>query len=87
MQETFGSTCHGAGRLQSRRAAKKGIRGIDVIQALADKGITVKTACINELPEEASSAYKDVNEVVDVTEHAGISRKIVRVTPIGAIKG
>jgi tRNA-splicing ligase RtcB (3'-phosphate/5'-hydroxy nucleic acid ligase) len=47
----------------------------------------VKTAGINELPEEASSAYKDVNEVVDVTEHAGISRKIVRATPIGVIKG
>jgi tRNA-splicing ligase RtcB len=87
MKETFGSTCHGAGRLQSRSAAKKGVRGIDVIQALAEKGITVKTASLNELPEEASSAYKDVNEVVDVTEHAGISRKIVRTTPIGVIKG
>jgi tRNA-splicing ligase RtcB len=87
MKETFGSTCHGAGRLQSRSAAKKGVRGIDVMQALAVKGITVKTANINGLPEEASSAYKDVNEVVDVTEHAGISRKIVRATPIGVIKG
>jgi len=58
-----------------------------VIQALAAKGITVKTASISELPEEASSAYKDVNEVVDVTQRAGISRKIVRATPIGVIKG
>ncbi len=87
MKETFGSTCHGAGRLQSRSAAKKGVRGIDVIQALAAKGITVKTASISELPEEASAAYKDVNEVVEVTERAGISRKIVRTTPIGVIKG
>ena len=87
MQETLGSTCHGAGRLQSRSAAKKGIRGIDVIQALAEKGMAVKTASINELPEEASYAYKDVNDVVDVTERAGISRKIVKTTPIGVIKG
>jgi tRNA-splicing ligase RtcB len=87
MKETFGSTCHGAGRLQSRSAAKKGVRGIDVIQELAAKGITVKTASISELPEEASAAYKDVNEVVDVTQQAGISRKIVRATPIGVIKG
>ena len=87
MQETFGSTCHGAGRLQSRSAARKGIRGTDVIQALAAKGITVKTASISDLPEEASAAYKDVNEVVDVTQLAGISRKIVRAVPIGVIKG
>jgi tRNA-splicing ligase RtcB len=87
MKETFGSTCHGAGRLQSRSSAKKGVRGIDVIQELAAKGITVKTASISELPEEASAAYKDVNEVVDVTQQAGISRKIVRATPIGVIKG
>ncbi len=87
MQETFGSTCHGAGRLQSRSAARKGIRGSDVIQALAAKGITVKTASISDLPEEASAAYKDVNEVVDVTQLAGISRKIVRAVPIGVIKG
>ena len=87
MWETFGSTCHGAGRLQSRSAAKKGVRGIDVVQALAAKGIMVKTASISELPEEASSAYKDVNEVVEVTQRAGISRKIVRATPIGVIKG
>ena len=87
MKETFGSTCHGAGRLQSRNAARKGVRGIDIIQSLAAKGITVKTASISELPEEASSAYKDVNEVVEVTQQAGISRKIVRVTPIGVIKG
>ena len=87
MKETFGSTCHGAGRLQSRSAAKKGVRGIDIIQALAEKGITVKTASISELPEEASAAYKDVNEVVEVTQQAGISRKIVRTTPIGVIKG
>jgi tRNA-splicing ligase RtcB len=87
MQETFGSTCHGAGRLQSRSAAKKGVKGIDVIQAMAAKGITIKTACIDDLPEEASAAYKDVNEVINVTQYAGISRKIVRAAPIGVIKG
>ncbi|MBN1643997.1 MAG: RtcB family protein, partial [Dehalococcoidales bacterium] len=87
MKETFGSTCHGAGRLKSRSAAKKGVRGIDVIQSLASKGITVKAASISELPEEASAAYKDVNEVIEVAHQAGISRKIVRAIPIGVIKG
>jgi tRNA-splicing ligase RtcB len=87
MQETFGSTCHGAGRMKSRAAAKKGIRGIDVVQSMAAKGITVKASSISELPEEASSAYKDVNEVVEIAHRAGISRKIVRAVPIGVIKG
>jgi tRNA-splicing ligase RtcB len=87
MNETFGSTCHGAGRTQSRTAAKKGVRGIDVVQILAAKGITVRAASISELPEEASEAYKDVSEVVEVAHRAGISRKIVKASPIGVIKG
>ena len=87
MQETFGSTCHGAGRMKSRAAAKKGVRGIDIVQSLAAKGITVKASSISELPEEASAAYKDVNDVIEVAHRAGISRKIVRAVPIGVIKG
>jgi len=87
MKETFGSTCHGAGRVQSRAAAKRSLRGADVAKALAAKGITVKAASIGSLAEEASEAYKDVSEVVDVTHKAGISRKVARATPIGVIKG
>jgi tRNA-splicing ligase RtcB len=87
MKESFGSTCHGAGRVQSRAAAKRSLRGADVAQALAARGITVKAGSMASLAEEASQAYKDVNEVVDVTHMAGISRKVVRAVPLGVIKG
>jgi tRNA-splicing ligase RtcB len=87
MKETFGSTCHGAGRVQSRTAAKRSLRGTDVAKALAAKGITVKAGSMDSLAEEASEAYKDVSEVVDVTHKAGISRNVARATPIGVIKG
>jgi tRNA-splicing ligase RtcB len=87
MAESFGSTCHGAGRVQSRAAAKRSLRGVEVARQLADRGITVKTGNLSSLAEEASQAYKDVNEVVEVTDKAGISRKVVRTTPIGVIKG
>ena len=87
MEETFGSTCHGAGRVQSRSAARRSLRGVDVARALAARGITVKTGYMSSLAEEASEAYKDVTEVVDITDKAGISRKIVRATPLGVIKG
>ena len=87
MKETFGSTCHGAGRVQSRSSAKRSLKGADVAQALAAKGITVKAVSMGSLAEEASEAYKDVNEVVDITHKAGISYKVVRAIPIGVIKG
>jgi tRNA-splicing ligase RtcB len=87
MKETFGSTCHGAGRVQSRSAAKRSLRGADVAQALAARGITVKAGSMASLAEEASQAYKDVSEVVEVTHKAGISRKIIRSVPMGVIKG
>ncbi len=87
MNESFGSTCHGAGRVQSRTAAKRSLRGADVARALAARGITVKTRSMGALAEEASEAYKDVNEVVEVAHRAGISRKVARATPIGVIKG
>jgi len=87
MKETFGSTCHGAGRLQSRSAAKRSLRGADVVQALANRGITVKAASMGSLAEEASEAYKDVSDVVDVTHKAGISLKVVKSVPMGVIKG
>jgi len=87
MKESFGSTCHGAGRVQSRAAAKRSLRGIDIARALAARGITVKTGSVSSLAEEASEAYKDVTEVVDVTHNAGISHKVARAVPIGVIKG
>ncbi|MFC2048113.1 RtcB family protein [Chloroflexota bacterium] len=87
MKETFGSTCHGAGRVQSRSAAKRSIRGADVAQALAARGIIVKAGSMASLAEEASEAYKDVSEVVDVTHKAGISLKVVKSVPMGIVKG
>ena len=87
MAESFGSTCHGAGRVQSRTAAKRSLKGAEVARQLASMGIIVKTGNMGSLAEEASQAYKDVNEVVDITDKAGISRKIARAIPIGVIKG
>ena len=87
MKDTFGSTCHGAGRLQSRTAAKKGVRGSDVAYKLEAKGIKVRTASMSSLAEEASEAYKDVAQVVEVAHQAGISRKVAKMRPIGVIKG
>ncbi len=87
MKETFGSTCHGAGRLESRSAAKRRVRGADVQKELYERGIIVKTGSISGLAEEAPEAYKDVNEVVDVVDKAGISRKVFRARPMGVVKG
>jgi tRNA-splicing ligase RtcB len=87
MKETFGSTCHGAGRVQSRAAAKRSLRGADVARALADRGIIVKAESMASLAEEASEAYKDVSEVVEVAYKAGISRKVARAKPMGVVKG
>ncbi|MCJ7828304.1 MAG: RtcB family protein [Dehalococcoidia bacterium] len=87
MAETFGSTCHGAGRMQSRGAARRSLRGIDVANELRAKGITVKAANMASLAEEASQAYKDVTQVVEVTHRAGISRKVAMASPLGVIKG
>ncbi len=85
--ETFGSTCHGAGRMQSRSAAKRSLRGVDIARGLAEKGITVKAGSMSSLAEEASEAYKDVAQVVQVTHEAGISRKVAKARPIGVVKG
>jgi tRNA-splicing ligase RtcB len=87
MKETFGSICHGAGRVQSRAAAKRSLRGADIARTLAARGITVKAGSMSSLAEEASEAYKDVSEVVEVAQQAGISRKVAKAVPIGVIKG
>ena len=85
--ETFASTCHGAGRLLSRGAAKKKLAGVDLVRLLAQKGIVVRAQSKAGLAEEASEAYKDVRDVVNIVEQSGIARVVARVRPIGVIKG
>ncbi len=87
LQETFGSTCHGAGRIQSRGAAKREQRGRDVASLLAARGIYVRAESMESLSEEASSAYKDIGDVVRITHQAGISRSVAMAEPVGVIKG
>jgi tRNA-splicing ligase RtcB len=87
MQETFGSTCHGAGRLMSRKAAMRESQGTDIQQELAARGIIVRAASRGTLAEEAPEAYKDVSLVVDTVHDVGISRRVARMRPIGVIKG
>ena len=87
MEESFGSTCHGAGRNLSRHAAKKKARGRDIERELEDKGIIVRSAGRTTLKEEMPEAYKDVTEVVNVVHSAGISKKVAKLKPMGVIKG
>ncbi|MFH1369007.1 MAG: RtcB family protein [Elusimicrobiota bacterium] len=87
MKQTWGSTCHGAGRMMSRTQARHGGRGEDLAKELGKKGITVKADSWKTLAEEAPSAYKNVNEVVDICGSAGISRKVAKLKPKGVIKG
>ncbi len=87
MEETFGSTCHGAGRVLSRTSAKKQSLGRDIEQELKEKGIVVRAESRGTLVEEMSEAYKDVSEVVEVMHETGISKKVVRMRPLGVIKG
>jgi tRNA-splicing ligase RtcB len=87
MQETFGSTCHGAGRMESRAAAKRQQSGRDVLSALEAKGIAVRAGSLSGLAEEAPEAYKDVGDVVRVAHGAGISKKVARTRPIAVVKG
>lgn len=87
MQETFGSTCHGAGRLMSRHQAIKKAKGRAIWREMEDRGIIVRAAGRETLAEEMSEAYKDISNVVDVVHNAGISRKVVRLRPLGVIKG
>jgi len=86
-KETFGSTCHGAGRVMSRHQAKKAARGRSILRELEDQGIYVKAASMGTLVEEMPEAYKDVSHVVDIVHQAGIGRKVVKLKPLGVIKG
>ena len=87
LTETFGSTCHGAGRLMSRTAAVKAARGRSIGRELAEKGIVARATGRDALAEEMPEAYKDVREVVDVVHGFGISTKVARLRPIGVVKG
>jgi tRNA-splicing ligase RtcB len=87
MRETFGSTCHGAGRRMSRTAAVKAARGRRIDQELAAAGVVARATGRDALAEEMPEAYKDVREVVDVVHRFGISSRVARLKPIGVIKG
>ncbi len=85
--ETFGSTCHGAGRLMSRTQAMKASRGRSIARELADKGVVVMASGRETLREEIPEAYKNLDMVVDVVDQAGISKKVARLRSLGCIKG
>ncbi len=87
MDETFGTCCHGAGRVMSRTAAVKAARGRSIAKELEEKGVVVMARGHKGLAEEQPDAYKNVNDVVDVVHNAGLARKIARMRPIGVIKG
>ena len=87
MEETFGSSCHGAGRAKSRTAAKKEITAEELLKQLKERGIHVRGASKSGLTEENPNAYKDVSAVVDVVDKAGIAKKVARLIPMGVIKG
>ncbi|BBO71023.1 RNA-splicing ligase RtcB [Desulfosarcina alkanivorans] len=87
MAQSFGSTCHGAGRVLSRKAAKKRSRGRAIHRELADKGILVKWTGRSTLAEEMPEAYKDIDQVVDAVHGAGLSKKVARLRPVCVIKG
>ena len=87
IKDSFGSVCHGAGRTMSRHAARKGVRDADVARELAARGILVMAASRGGLAEEASEAYKDVAEVVEVCHRVGLCRKVAKAYPIGVVKG
>jgi tRNA-splicing ligase RtcB len=87
MRETFGSTCHGAGRVMSRTAAKRAARGRSLLKELEARGVSIRSAGMATVAEEMPEAYKDVSDVVDVVHGAGLSTKVARLVPMGVIKG
>ncbi len=87
MEKTFGTSCHGAGRVMSRTAAVAHARGRRIEQELADRGVAARCRHWKGLAEEQPAAYKDVSVVVDVVHRAGLARKVARLRPVGVIKG
>lgn len=86
-KETFGSTCHGAGRVMSRHEAKRTAQGRRIAQELESRGIYVRAASHATITEEIPEAYKDVSDVVEVVHGAGIGKKVAKLVPMGVIKG
>ncbi len=87
LEETFGSSCHGAGRVMSRTQATKSSRGRSITKDMADKGVIVMASGRGTLAEEIPEAYKNLDWVVDVVHRAGIARKVARLRALGCIKG
>src|SRR3970282_1849226 len=87
MELPFGSPCHGAGRRMSRHQAKRSVRGDRLRQELEDQGIQVRAGSLPALGEEAPTAYKDVDAVVEFVTGAGIAAKVARLRPVAVIKG
>jgi tRNA-splicing ligase RtcB len=83
----FFSTAHGSGRTMSRHKAKKSFRGRELRDELERRGIYVRSVSFSGLAEEAGAAYKDIDQVIEATAHAGLSRPVARLTPIGNVKG
>ena len=87
MKRSFGSSCHGAGRVMSRAKAKHEVRGDALITELEERGIHIRTGSLSGLAEEAPTAYKDVDMVVETISRAGIARRVARLKPVAVIKG
>jgi tRNA-splicing ligase RtcB len=86
-KETFGSTCHGAGRMMSRKQAKRTAKGRAIVREMEDAGILVRAASRATVDEEISEAYKDVRKVVQVVHSAGIGKMVAQLKPLGVLKG
>ena len=87
MAQSFGSTCHGAGRTMSRSRAKRTVHGSELRKQLEAQGIHVRAGSLRGLAEEAPIAYKDVDRVIDVVHRAGIAKKVARIVPVAVVKG
>lgn len=87
MKLSFGTSCHGAGRRMSRHAAKREVRGSELLETLGKRGIRIQAGSLGGLAEEAPIAYKNIEEVVDVVHNAGIARKVAELRPVAVIKG
>ncbi|MFH1897583.1 MAG: RtcB family protein [Candidatus Desantisbacteria bacterium] len=87
MDEVFGTTCHGAGRVMSRTKAKREAKGRSITRELADQGIIVRSSGRETLAEEMPEAYKDINVVVNILASAGIAKKVAKMRPLGVVKG
>uniref|UniRef100_A0A8W8MJM2 3'-phosphate/5'-hydroxy nucleic acid ligase n=1 Tax=Magallana gigas TaxID=29159 RepID=A0A8W8MJM2_MAGGI len=87
MDETYGTTCHGAGRALSRAKSRRNLEYTEVLSALEEKGISIRVASPKLVMEEAPESYKNVTDVVDTCHMAGISRKAIKLHPVAVIKG